>query len=378
MASEVEWAGLVNAAGQEYVKTVIDLTVRNRLAMAMLMERGKINTGIPWGEGQVLFVEYRDPTVSGFGYGQGAVFQPQNFMKKAYPRIRGCHSTDAMHYDEYYKCLHATNGIRDRYKQVIPKHTKAVQDKIGLQIYADGNLATNDNQFDGMETYMDVATGGDAPVVGDLIAMPDGSYQGLATDLGQSGTWTADLASPPSSKLSSDWPHGSGDPDYDYNSPLLVNWSSNAWGTSAVTWESNCLNALSQTGDWLRKNAGATKSTLLCMLEGQLMQGFRRALGAKNYRLEPWPEAQQMGFSDTFNYEGIGVKTEFGVPANTGYVLDMDSDDVSLNFTTNDMIETEGPAKDLHSASYLWLVFSFGNYRFVPKRSAKLYNYAAA
>ena len=367
------WQIAVNQAIAEYIKEVLDTTIYRRLWMAMLTQRGRLRTGVNGSYEQQFPIDFKEAPVTTLAYNEDIDYAPQDYLKWGTQVWKALKASDIMHIREYTEIAGSPNTIVDRYKRIVPKLISGVKNRIGLQIYNNSNTSGKEEDFDGLDT----ACGAGTVAVTDIIAQPDGAYLGIDTDLGgSSGNWSTDFSTYPNSTVATDWPEGSGDAHYAFRAPKLVNYTSNAWGTDAVTWESNCQRALSRTALWLNNTGGeGDGASFMAMLSTDLMAGFKNSLRASNRILTPHREAEQLGFGDVLNFEGVGVYSEYGCPARTGYVVDMD--DLQMMFITPDMVQTKGPF-ETSEGSYKWYVFSEGNFRFDPRRLAKLFPYAAA
>ena len=370
-----EWQGFVNQASEIFSKKLIDLTVRNQIALRLLEKAGQIKLGIDGSFETVYPVDWKDAPVESLGYGGQATYTPRDYPKRATIDWRGYLATDAMHIKEQSELGNSAARFVDRFARIIPKQLKGMRKKLGLELYIDGGAEGNQDRFCGLETLMASGT----TVVADLIAQPNDTYNGLDTDVGQDGTWTTALGAGefPNAAIASDWPEGDGDTEYDYWSPKLVNWSSTSWPSGENnTWEDTGAFALRRTAQWLLQTAGIEGDTLLALMNGALMTGFKDAQEAKLRTLAQHPMARDLGFPNVLEYDGMMLKTEWGVPANTAYVFNIN--EVEMNILDKKFITSKGPLLDPKSLAFLWFAYTFGNYKFVPKFTAKLFNYAAA
>jgi hypothetical protein len=373
-----QWELILNQAMPEMVKEVVDATIYKRLWLAQLQSRGKVKTGVPGSYAKKRPIDWKEVPILPFTHGTNPVYAPRDYLKWTEMGWKGSYATDLMDYVEYKEIASSPNTIVDRYARIVPKLLQGLKNYIGKQLYADSNATGHENDFDGIETACGVAGATDATCdVADIVAVPDGTYQGLPTDLAQAGSWSSDLTTKPNATIATDWPEGTGSSEYGYRSPKLVNWSSSSWGTSKVTWESNCQRVLSRTAMWIRNTYGGegNGSSLMGMLSTDLMSGFKNSLRAANMILTPHKESESLGFGDVLNFEGVGLTSEPNCPVNTGYVLDMD--DVTVSFLGKDMIETFGPFKE-SDMLWKWNAIVLGNLELNPRRLAKLYNYAAS
>lgn len=369
-----EWVGVVKAVAPKYLKGAVDQTIRRRLVLAMLEKRGQIITNYMGSHETIFDVDYKEPPVESNADGATVSYERRDYLKRASMDWRGYKATDLMTLKERLESKGPTVMV-DRYKRIFPKLMKAVRRKIGLEFYIDGNSAGNENRFAGTATFCGQGT----CAVGDILCQPSDTYFGISTAVNQSGRWSADLTAgsgQPNATIATDWPEGEGSSDYDYWAPKLVNWSSNAWGTSSVAWEDNCERVLRRTAQWLRIAAGMDGQTLIAMLAGELHTGFKNKMSPKIGIWAPHKEADDLGFPDVLNFEGIGIHTELGIPASKGFVLNMD--DVELCILNANLVDSVGPDYDPDSFAHKFAVYTFGNWKFNPRQAAELDDYAAA
>jgi len=371
-----EWVGFVHQATAKTSKELTDLTVRTQIGLKLIEKAGNIKLGVDGSFEAQYPVDWKDAPVTSLGYGGQATYAPRDYTKLATMDWRGYLSTDMMHVKEQAELGGSTARFVDRYARVVPKMLKGIRKKIGLELYINGATSGNEDRFEGIETFC--TTTGNTPLVADLVAKPTGTYHGLSTTPGAYGSWSSDKTTSPSTvDIATDWPEGTGDPEYDYWTPKLVNWSSTAWpsGTNN-TWADTGSYVLRRTAQWLLQTAGIEGDTLLALLNGELLTGFKDAQEPKLRTLAQHPQARDLGFPNVLEYDGMMLKAEYGVPVNTGYVLNID--EVELQILKKEFITNVGPLFDPDSLAYKWAAYTFGNYKFIPKFCAKLYNYAAA
>jgi len=366
------WSGIVSAAAPEFVKGSLDKTLRKRLWMSMLNARGLVRTGVDGSYERHYDLDYKEPPIQSFGFGGQATYEARDYLKRAEMGWRGYLATDTMHIKEYTMLAHSAHNLVNRYNRIIPKLIKGMQNKFGGEIYIDGSAAGNTERFEGLETLF--GTGGTV-VAADLIAVPDDTYHALDTDLQQAGTWTSGLGTKPNAALGYDWPEGSGDSEFDYNSPICAKTDSTSWGSGTANWATNCVVIVRRVAQWLRQKGGLEGDTLLLMLNGQMMTEWKAKYDSLIRIPVPYSEGTDLGFPDVLNFEGVGIQSEYGVPVDTGYMVAIDN--MKLDFITPEMIQTMGPdAIDKDAMSYKFNAFSFGNFTFSAKHVAKLYPFA--
>ncbi len=369
------WIGLVTEKAPVFVKGAIDLTIRERLELALLQKHGNIKLNHDTSYEEFYDVDYAEPPVTGFGDGARATFSRRNYLKQATKNSRGHITSDEMHIKEKAQLGHNDTNLVNRYKRIIPKLIDAVKKTIGLEMYIDGGATGNEFAFEGFETF----TGGytEPSDEGDKIALPTDTYNNLSCALASAGTWSTDFAAAdyPHATLATDWPEGKGDPQYDYWSPKLVHYPSTAWGTNFTTWSANAERAVRATGSWLHVTAGINRAKLVSLMSSHMLDDFKNAQSAKGQTLLEHPEARDLGFPAVLNFDGIMLQTSFGIPVNSCYIFDVTK--AQLEFLEDEMIKVDGPNWDPNSQSFKFTARSFGNYVWLPKHVAKIGDFTA-
>jgi len=370
MATPV-WAGVVNTTAPRYLKGASDQTIRTRLFLALLKKHGGI-TFNETGRDLNWQVEALQPPVSGFSDGAQLDFTRHNKYRQLNIDWRGYTTTDMM--TEMETLMNrGDQQLIDRYASILPGLTKSITDKFGTQVYLDGYASGNELLLCGLDSF----TGTGTTVVGDRIAQPSDTYAGKSTAVGNlGGTWSADLTTFPNAAIATDWPSGTGSSEYDYLSPKLMNWSSNAWGTGSVTWEDNCERAIRQLIIWLTLTGGLEGKPDVILLNGDLFYGYENKASAKFRTITPYKDMEDLGFAGSIQQEGVGIQTEFGIPVNTGYAINFDQ--VQLRCLTDKLFYSKGPEWDIKVLSWLFAVGYFGNMTWNCKFQGKLKNYAAS
>src|SRR5690606_21363652 len=116
------------------------------------------------------------------------------------------------------------------------------------------------------------------------------------------GTWSSTLTIPPNAVLATDWPNGSGDVEYDWNSPKLMNYSSVNWGTGSTAWTDNCEAVMRQANIWLTTTGGKDGTPDLYLLSSDMFVGAKNFFSARNRILTPHKEAEDLGFTGSLNF----------------------------------------------------------------------------
>lgn len=375
MASE--WAGVVKTTAPKYLKGFEDNTIRSRRWLNGLKERGRISFN-NHGLSTYWQVAYAQPPVEAYADGGVVDYSRFDAYQQANLDWRGYITKDALTKKEMLINGTGDTQLINRYKQTLPRLLKGITDKMGTEMYVDGNAPGNANRLHGIESFMGADTTYDSvgADVADKIAKPSDTYAGLSTALGAlGGSWDANLGTKPNANVATDWPHGAGTSEYDYWSPKLINTVSMAW-TGTATWASTCEKVLRQTTLWCTLTAGEGGSLDQFLLSGDLYSTYLDTQALKQRILVGASGGGELGLPGTYTQEGVKIDTEFGIPASTGYGINFDA--MEFLCMGSQMFESQGPDYDPHTLGYLFLVHFFGNMRFNPKGFAKLYPYAAS
>ncbi len=380
------WVGVVNTTRPDYQRGQSDMTIRRRLRLAMLRRRGRIETNQS-GEYCRWQLKYSKPDTQGYADGSSLDFTAHVAHKYIRVNWRGIISTDTLSL-----MSHAMNTGSNRLINLFQDKANNIMDAVREDFNAnlintDGEAAGSLSLPHGLETFLNSGT----TVAADLVAKPDDTYglDSISTVLANyGGSWSSDLTTSPNANVATDWPHGKGDREYDFNSPTLVNWSSDNWGTGTDTWEANCWRAISTGITWLGVNTGEAGTPDLVSLGKDLWQGYKNHHETVRRITVPHKEAQDLGFSKTtLNQDGVAIQAEFDIPANVGYIENLNTVTISsimpdLLWLVHGYDQVGGAlqgflnAMDIRSLSMLMVGGFFGNAKYQPKHTGKLKNFA--
>lgn len=376
-SSSDEHLGLVRATAPRFFKGASDLTFRHRLWLAMLQRYGMLEFGASsfactWD------VEYSQPTVRQYGDSGDMQFNQHDALQQLTVNVRGYSATDR--FTEMQKLMNqGQTQIVNEYKKKSERLVKRMMQVLCAELYTDGYASNNGRRFVGIESFM----GDDGnTVVGDKIANPSDTYGGLSTALSnQGGNWSTNLGtgSYPNATAASDWPFGSGDSEYDYLAPLLLNYGSTSWSSEASGWKNNCESVM-RFAKITQTSRGAmdenAQAPFLHMLSSDLFFESQEYFGAKYRGWIPHKESHDLGFADTMMFEGAALVHEFDCPASTGYGIVPTM--MELFLLTPQLYGFKGPEWAIEKMAYLYLCYVFGNLRFQPKFFSKYKNYASS
>lgn len=366
MSQTTEWSEVVNTTTAEYLKGAADTTIRDRVVFAMLNKRkrmqfGQSGTEIRWQ------VKFGMPDVESY-QGGSMDYQPTDKHRQLWLDWKGYTVTDMMHEKERLQ-NRGNQALIDRYARIFPDMEQALTDQFGLEFYVNGTSYSD--RFAGIETFCSATT----PQAADRIAAPNGSYGGLTcVPGGVAGVWSANASTKPNASMATDWPGGQGDPEYAFNSPKLVNWSSTGWNTGSTAWVDNCERVLRQTTLWTQNGQGKSGRTDVYLMPQSLYYDYLNRQSSKQSIIVPAKELIELGF-DGVQQEGVQLTTDWGCPENTVYGINFDR--LWLHCMYDNLFVNKGPEWDMRTQSYLFLIATYGNFRFEsPMFFSKLYSYA--
>ena len=363
-----EWSGIVKTTAPKYLKNFEDNTMRGRKWLAALKSKGRVMYN-KRGSSTKWQVQYKEPPVEDYADGGVVDYSRQDLWQQAELDWRGYISKDAQTIKEELINAAGETQLINRYKEIVPNLAKAMANRIGLELYVDGNATGNQNRFHGIESFMGYTAAGAA----NKVATPNDTYAGLSTVLGNyGGAWSDDLSTQPNATLSKDWPFGQGDTQYDFWSPKLANYVGTDW-TGTGTWASTCERVLREVSTWCKLINGEGIDEYL--LAQDLYTGYLAVQGTKQRILVGTNNGGELGFDSSYTQEGVKLSTEYGITAGIGYGLNYGA--MELDVLGSQLFESRGPDYSPHTPGWLFFISCFGNMRFNPKGFAKLANFTS-
>lgn len=350
------WSRELNTTIHQYIREEEVNILRNRKLLAMFKDRGRITMNHS-GDMMDWKVRYKRAPMQGFADGDTLTFSRRDRWKTAQLDWRGYAATDSMNKAERLKNKN-TEAIIKVFSQIATNLMDDIDENFCDELYVDGSASGNAKRIHGIESFMGVAGANSNGYIG----TPDDSYAGLDTDLaGYGGTWTGN------------WPSGSGDPQYDFWSPLIVDYTDTAWTASTKTWPNTCLEALRYGIIKGKKNKSKKGMLDLILLNDELYRQFMDKVQAEENlhvtRGDKKGGLYALGFSDVINFDGVDVSFEYGVPDTVGYGWAMDH--VELRSLQGQLFVPEGPDFDIATQAYRFSIDFFGNARHNPRYFAK-------
>lgn len=364
-----EWIGVINDTAPKYLQGAADMTIRGRFLLAMLKKYGRIKfNGNSYQKTWDL--EFAQQVIQAYGDAGQLTFSRNDLYRQLTVDWRGYKATDLM--TEKERLMNSGDvAIVKRYDQIMPTLTKSLTNKFAGELFVDGNATGNSNRLHGLESFCGVGTCAST----DRVAQPSDTYAGRSTALGaEGGTWSALMTTKPNSTIAKDWPDGSGDSEYDYMSPKLINYSASTWGTGSTSWEDNCSRVLRQATIWLTRVGGKDGRPTMHLLASDLFYPYLNSREPQLRIMVPFKEAEDLGFTDVVNQEGVAIQQDFDVPAQTGYCINVNQ--MELESLDSVLFSSRGPEYSIKDDAYLFMVGFFGNCTYSCKHFGKIAAYA--
>lgn len=363
-----EWSRVVNTTIRKYVKGEEVQILRNRKLTALLQSRGRVKFNCS-GEQLDWKVRYKRAPLTGYADADTLTFPRRNRWKTAVLPWRGYATTDSMTKKERLMNK-STEAIVKMYDGIARVLLNDIEDQFGDELYVDGNGTGNSKRIHGIESCLaatqtvNISTGAARSAnAADKVGAPVDTYANLLTTRGNyGGSW------------SGSWPNGTGDAHYDFWTPVLVNYTSTAFGGAADTWAGQGDEAIRYMIIKCQKNKSKRGQMDLVLLTGDLYNDLLNLMDAKE-RFISRPNRTEgslakLGFTDMLNYDGVEVTWEYGVTANVGYGFNVDH--MTLNSLQSQLFVPEGPDFDIASQSYRFSIDFFGNMQLNPRNFGKL------
>lgn len=373
-----DWARIAATNIAQEIKGYEDQTTRNRKLLALMRKRGRFLFNQS-GDGFNWRMKYRRADIEPNDGSQPVSIAQQNKWIKASLDYRGYAVADAMTKRERLK-NRGPSAIIKVFENMIPDLIKDLDDSMGDEFYVDGNATGNEQRWHGVESFMGsngtvtigtqtgAATTGSS-VTADPCAYPSDTYAGISTIPGSyGGTWTGS------------WPNGSGDPEYDFNSPVLVNYPS-TYFSATKTFAANGKLAVRFGIMKTRRNSSKSGGLDMILMENEMYRKFLEILDTKERFMASGSEMKELGFGEMVSFDGVDVGFEYGLPAPGGngtQTLTTNSDSMlGYGFNVDEMqflsmqsgiFESEGPDYDIASRTWRVVVDNIGNLKFASPR----------
>jgi hypothetical protein len=368
------WVEIVETTIDDYIRDVEDAIMRDYKLLALIQSRGNVQFNKS-GLKMNWKVKYRRAIPKGY-----ADMDVQTFPR----RVR--HKTAVLGW-RAYALAEAVSKLDRLMNRGAAAIVNIIADKVQTmvddmqtffneQVYVDGELAGNEKGIHGLESMF----GFSGISLNQPIALPSDVYAGINTDLGfYNGQW--DLApSGPGAGLHV-WPSGKGTVDFDFYSPLLVDYTNPFWNETPNIWANTCTEAVRYGLINGRKNKSKSGMIDAVFLERELYRQWVEKTAAKERLVinqgggGDGRTLTSLGYGDTFNFEGAEITYEFGTPPLTGYGVNVDQ--IELDSMQERLFQPNGPYEHEVDKSIRYDIDFFGNFRFdSPRYFVKWYPYS--
>lgn len=327
---------------------------------------------------------------------EGSIHTHQNTTTKVFTEydpfeqmqvgIRGYEGTDVMK-ERDWKTNRGKTSLIDLWDFKMKDQGKTMVKRIQEALYHDGDSTDYADGYQGFDTCLhckNASNGGSAPTNADLFVLPKDSYGGHSTELGTfGGTWSNDIptAQQFNHLTSNDWPLGNGSVEYDPTSPLLVNYEAEVLGSGSNLWKDNVQDCVRNVINVMNHRAAEELQELCFLLAADLYPAAESFYDSR-FRIATPYAGGDMGFPERHSLaiDGAYLKSEYAVPAGTGYVLspghlemfNLECMNMGSASVEEPMIDVFGPDWSPEFGAYLFRWTTFGNLRMQPKYMAKL------
>jgi hypothetical protein len=338
MASSVDWARTIGTTLVTHLKEEELTTFRKFKVFAALEANGKIamNQG---GRGFDWQVRFKNQPVTSNNGESPRVFARHNLWQRANLPYRGYTVTDQVTKREMLENRGA-QALIDVAGKMASRLQESMQQHLSKEIYIDGNKPGNENRWHGLESIfahdgtVNVSTGAKRTAnAADPFAFPSDEYAGLRTDLGYVAGSQLETGS---------WPYVSVDPEFDYYSPLICNYTSTYFGGASATWKAQCIEAIREAINHAKRNDTKEDQIDMIILDRKLYIDFLARLDSRERAIVSKSNGlRSYGFGDVVELDGIEVSTEYAVPSGVGYGLSIGN--MELKCMESSLMTAEGP-----------------------------------
>ena len=349
-----------------HIREVEESMLRNFQLGALLESAGRVNYNNS-GEGFDWPVQYRLHKVEGNTGETQRNFARRNLWKTASLEFRGYQTTDAMYYREF-RSNKGPEGIVKVFDNFVQRLETSMTQAFGGEYYVDGSASGNEQSWHGLES-MFVLNGTVNSTSGaqrsanaaDIVGYPNDSYAALSTVLGNYGG---------ENESGQYWPDGISDGEFDFWSPLVVNYTTTHADlpSSTNTWAGQGDEALRYAIINSQRNASKTGQITNILLARDLYMGLLNIIDDKErIAISNETSLRALGFKQTVNFDGIEVSWEAGIESGVGYGLNYDN--IELKSMDESLLRSEGPEYDIHSQAFVAAVSTLSNLKFSSPRN---------
>jgi hypothetical protein len=272
-----------------------------------------------------------------------------------------------MYYREF-RSNRGEEGVIKVFENFVERLETSITEGLGGEYYVDGAASGNENSWHGLETMfgttgtLEFDAGGTRTAnAEDIVGWPTATYAGLVCTLGNYGG---------ENETSAYWPDGIADPEYDFWTPLIVNYSTSHADlpASGLTFALQGDQAMRYAIINSQRNTSKNGQITNVMLARDLYMDLLNLIDV-NERIQISSEhnLRALGFKNVLNFDGVEVSWEAAVPTGVGYGLNYDN--IELKSMDSSLLRSEGPEYDIHSQSFNAVVSTLSNLKFSSPRN---------
>ncbi len=314
-----DWLRITNTTIADHLRGFEQCVMRERILLARLKARGGIEFNVS-GDGFTWRVKKDQRDLATNNGAQSTSFTPKNLYATCTLDYEGYVITDKVSKREKLK-NRKTPAIIDFMGGLIDDMFDDLEDRFATELYIDSAATGNSGRLSGIETMIgtitqtitQTTTTSTVPRTAnaaDIVGVPTATYAGVSTVLGNDGgSWNAN------------WPTGTGDPNYDFFSPLIINYISSAFDGSSTTWALNCSAATSYLlihGNTRKASQGMID---LVLMDAEMYRKLAEKQKANERTIvnDGTDERQYGQPKKGFYMDNAEINWEYGIPANVGY-----------------------------------------------------------
>jgi hypothetical protein len=314
-------------------------------------------------------VRYRNVPVSTYTGESPRVFSRSALWQRANLPYRGYSVQDQISKREMLEnrgqaqLIDVAGKMSNRLRESIEQH-------LSREVFIDGTASGNENRWHGLESMFTVngtvnkddGTQRTANAA-DPFGFPNDEYAGLKTNL---GAYAGSQLS-----ASGSWPAVPVDPEYDFWSPLVCNYTSTYFGTAAstpmLTWRQNCVEAIRLSVNHAKRNDTKENQIDMILLDRAMYIEFLNRLDSRERAIVTKTNGLKSYGFDTVEIDGIEVASDYGCPSGVGYALSIGN--MEMKVMTGQLLEAEGPFYNEELSAYRYSVSCLANIKMKSPRN---------
>lgn len=348
----------------KHIREVEESMLRNYQMGALLEAAGRVNYNNS-GEGFDWPVQFRLHKVEGNTGETQRNFARRNLWKTANVEYRGYQATDSMYYREF-RSNRGPEGVVKVFENFVDRLETSITQVLGTEYYIDGSASGNEQSWHGLESMfavngtVNISTGAQrAATAADKVGYASDTYGGLSTALGNAGG---------ENESGAIWPDGIADSEYDYWTPLIVNYTSTAFSGASPTFALQGDEAMRYAIINAQRNTSKNGQITNIFLARDLYTDLLNLIDDKErIQISSEHSLRALGFKNVLNFDGVEVSWESGVPTGVGYGINYDN--MELKSMDDSLLRSEGPDYDIHSQSFNAVVSTLSNLKFSSPRN---------